>query len=208
MFSSFRKFSPTDSDNSDNEISETPSYTPPTPPVSPWEPESGSTAAPTLSSHTPLASGIQRAQPTRNVLNSDVEVIGTLKFQDDLLIDGVVEGKIFSDGTLTIGQNARIQAEIRTKSVIIHGKVIGNITVVDKVELKSTAELVGDIQASSFAVESGAIFIGHSTVGAPSTEIPSSHTKKEITQPSLPVVDNIEENNEPEILSTTEEMEF
>ena len=106
-------------------------------------------------------------QLTRNVLNSDVEVIGSLRFSDDLLIDGTVEGDISSEGVLSVGQNAVIRAEINTKSVIIHGKVIGNVTVTDRVELKSTAELVGDIQAASLAIEAGAIFIGHSTVGAP-----------------------------------------
>ncbi len=74
---------------------------------------------------------------------------------------------ISSEGVLSVGQNAVIRAEINTKSVIIHGKVIGNVTVTDRVELKSTAELVGDIQAASLAIEGGAIFIGHSTVGAP-----------------------------------------
>lgn len=106
-------------------------------------------------------------QLTRNVLNSDVEVTGSLRFSDDLLIDGTVEGDISSEGVLSVGQNAVIHAEINTKSVIIHGKVIGNITVTDRVELKSTAELVGDIQAGFLAIEAGAIFIGHSTVGAP-----------------------------------------
>ncbi|PNC17917.1 cell shape determination protein CcmA [Akkermansia muciniphila] len=106
-------------------------------------------------------------QLTRNVLNSDVEVVGSLRFSDDLLIDGTVEGDISSEGVLSVGQNAVIRAEINTKSVIIHGKVIGNVTVTDRVELKSTAELVGDIQAASLAIEGGAIFIGHSTVGAP-----------------------------------------
>ena len=99
------------------------------------------------------------------MLNSDVEVVGSLRFSDDLLIDGTVEGDISSEGVLSVGQNAVIRAEINTKSVIIHGKVIGNVTVTDRVELKSTAELVGDIQAAS--LEGGAIFIGHSTVGAP-----------------------------------------
>ena len=67
-------------------------------------------------------------QLTRNVLNSDVEVIGSLRFSDDLLIDGTVEGDISSEGVLSVGQNAVIRAEINTKSVIIHGKVIGNVT--------------------------------------------------------------------------------
>lgn len=75
-------------------------------------------------------------QLTRNVLNSDVEVIGSLRFSDDLLIDGTVEGDISSEGVLSVGQNAVIRAEINTKSVIIHGKVIGNVTVTDRVELK------------------------------------------------------------------------
>ncbi len=101
----------------------------------------------------------------RNVLNSDVSVIGTLNFTDDLLIDGSVEGEIFSDGVLTVGTNASIQAEIKTKSAIIHGKVTGNVTVTDRVELSSTAELVGDIVASTLAVQAGAVFIGRSTVG-------------------------------------------
>ena len=92
-------------------------------------------------------------QLTRNVLNSDVEVIGSLRFSDDLLIDGTVEGDISSEGVLSVGQNAVIRAEINTKSVIIHGKVIGNVTVTDRVELKSTAELVGDIQAASLAID-------------------------------------------------------
>lgn len=101
----------------------------------------------------------------RNVLNSDVSVVGTLNFTDDLLIDGNVEGEIYSDGVLTVGTNASIQAEIKTKSAIIHGKVTGNVTVTDRVELSSTAELVGDVVASTLAVQAGAVFIGRSTVG-------------------------------------------
>ncbi len=125
-------------------------------------------------------------QLTRNVLNSDVEVIGSLRFSDDLLIDGTVEGDISSEGVLSVGQNAIIRAEINTKSVIIHGKVIGNVTVTDRVELKSTAELVGDIQAASLAIEAGAIFIGHSTVGAPTVGASTVSQKKVIAPAYTP----------------------
>lgn len=127
-------------------------------------PEPVAEAVPSPASYAPTT---RVQQLTRNVLNSDVEVVGSLRFSDDLLIDGTVEGDISSEGVLSVGQNAVIRAEINTKSVIIHGKVIGNVTVTDRVELKSTAELVGDIQAASLAIEGGAIFIGHSTVGAP-----------------------------------------
>ncbi|MEE1266017.1 MAG: polymer-forming cytoskeletal protein, partial [Akkermansia sp.] len=86
--------------------------------------------------------------PTRNVLNYDVSVVGTLRFTDDLLVDGSVEGEITSDGVLTVGANASIQAgeknkvAVRTQSAIIHGKVVGDIVVTDRVELAATAEVV------------------------------------------------------------------
>lgn len=103
---------------------------------------------------------------TRNVLSTDVEVKGTLKFTNDLIVDGRIEGEIHSDGNLTIGENARIKAEIRTATVIVHGKVHGNITASNRVDLKAGAEIVGDIKAKILTMEAGAVFVGKSSVGA------------------------------------------
>ena len=102
------------------------------------------------------------------MLSSDVEIKGKVRFTNDLVVDGKIEGEIDSDGSLTVGENARVRAEIRTRSVVIYGKVHGNITVSDRVELKANAELVGDIKAGTLSIEAGAIFVGKSTVGAPS----------------------------------------
>ncbi|MBQ6941976.1 MAG: polymer-forming cytoskeletal protein [Akkermansia sp.] len=110
---------------------------------------------------------------TRNVLNYDVSVVGTLRFTDDLLVDGSVEGEIMSDGELTVGANASIQAgeknkvAVRTQSAIIHGKVVGDIVVTDRVVLASTAELVGDVTAAKISIEEGAVFVGMCRVGTP-----------------------------------------
>lgn len=104
----------------------------------------------------------------RNMLSSDVEIKGKVRFTNDLVVDGKIEGEIDSDGSLTVGENARVRAEIRTRSVVIYGKVHGNITVSDRVELKANAELVGDIKAGILSIEAGATFVGKSTVGAPS----------------------------------------
>ena len=103
------------------------------------------------------------------MLSSDVEIKGTVKFTNDLVVDGKIEGEIHSDGNLTIGENARIKAEIKTGSVVVYGKVHGNIIVTDRVELKSSAEVVGDIKAKILAIEPGAIFVGKSTVGTPTS---------------------------------------
>lgn len=100
----------------------------------------------------------------KNLLSADVEIKGSIKFQNDLTIDGKVEGEINSAGTLTIGENAEIRGEIKTKSVSVLGKVNGNITVEEKCELKSRAVLHGDLKAARLVIEDGATFVGKSEV--------------------------------------------
>ncbi len=127
---------------------------------------------------------------TRNILSSDVEIKGTVKFTNDLVVDGKIEGEIFSDGNLTIGENARIKAEVKTATVIVYGKVHGNLTATDRVELKSSAEVVGDIKAKTLSIEAGAIFVGKSTVGTPAQSPAQSPAPAQTTVPATgkPVV--------------------
>jgi cytoskeletal protein CcmA (bactofilin family) len=128
--------------------------------------------------HSPYAStsGAAPARPgasaTRNVLSSDVDIKGTVKFTNDLVVDGKIEGEIASDGSLTIGENARIKAEIRTTTVAVYGKVIGNIHAGERVDLKATAEVIGDIKAKTLSIEAGAIFSGKAIIGTP-TQTPA-----------------------------------
>ena len=101
---------------------------------------------------------------TKNILASDVEIKGSIKFQNDLTIDGKVEGEIVSPGVLIVGENAEIRGEIKTKGVTVLGKVHGNITVEERCELKSHAVLHGDLKASRLVIEDGATFVGKSEV--------------------------------------------
>jgi cytoskeletal protein CcmA (bactofilin family) len=103
-------------------------------------------------------------QSGKDVLSSDVEIKGSIKFQKELLIDGKVEGEINSDGVLTIGENADIRGEIKTKSITVFGKVQGNITVAERCELKAKCTLQGDLKAARLVIEEGATFIGKSEV--------------------------------------------
>ena len=101
---------------------------------------------------------------TKNVLSADVEIKGSIKFTNDLTIDGKVEGEITSSGLLTVGENAEIRGEIKTKSVTVLGKVHGNITVEERCELKSHAVRYGDLKATRLVIEDGATFVGKSEV--------------------------------------------
>jgi cytoskeletal protein CcmA (bactofilin family) len=105
-------------------------------------------------------------------LSSDVKIKGSITFQKELVIDGKVQGQINSDGVLTIGENADIRGEIKTKSVTVYGKVHGNITA-ERCELKSKCTLEGDLKAARLIIEEGATFIGSSqTTLAGSVESP------------------------------------
>ena len=108
----------------------------------------------------------------RNILSNDVHIKGSVKFTNDLLVDGRIEGEISSDGALTVAENAHLKAEVQTKSVVIYGKVHGNITAIDRVDIKASAEMVGDVKATTISIEPGAIFVGKSEVGAPASAAP------------------------------------
>jgi cytoskeletal protein CcmA (bactofilin family) len=97
---------------------------------------------------------------TKNVLNSDVEIKGNLKFAGELTLDGEVN----SDGTLTLGDSAVINGNVNAGSVIVRGKVNGNVTAKDRIEIKSKAELFGDIRSSKLAIEEGVTFVGKTEV--------------------------------------------
>lgn len=102
---------------------------------------------------------------TKNILSSEVDIKGTIKFRNNLTLDGKIEGEITSeDGILTIGESAELRGEIKTKSVSVLGKVNGNITVDERCELKGRAQLFGDLKAARLVIEEGATFVGKSEV--------------------------------------------
>lgn len=100
----------------------------------------------------------------KNILTNDVEVTGTLKFASELIFDGKLDGEIISEGVLTLGKNAHVQGEVKTKSVTVHGTVVGNITVTERCELKASSQLTGDLRATRIIIEEGATFVGKSEV--------------------------------------------
>jgi len=108
-----------------------------------------------------------RATPTTQsggLLSSSVSIKGTVKFRNELVIDGEVEGKIDSTGRLTIGKNARIRGEIRTKSVVVDGTIDGNITARERCELRAGCTMRGDIESPRLVVDEEATFIGSAKI--------------------------------------------
>ena len=103
--------------------------------------------------------------PNKNSLSKDIEIKGSIKFANEFFFDGNLEGEVSSvDGVLTIGENADVRAEIKSKTVIVKGKVHGNITVQERCELHARSQLIGDLKAARLVIEEGATFVGKSEV--------------------------------------------
>jgi cytoskeletal protein CcmA (bactofilin family) len=100
----------------------------------------------------------------KNVLSADVEIKGNIKFSGELSFDGKLDGEIQTEGTLTLGESAVINGNINAQSVVVRGKVNGNINAKEKVEIKTKAELFGDIRASKLVIEEGVTYVGKTEV--------------------------------------------
>jgi cytoskeletal protein CcmA (bactofilin family) len=95
------------------------------------------------------------------VLGKNVTVKGQIFSREDLTIDGEVEGTVeCQEHRLTIGPNARVQAGMKAREIVIQGNIQGNIEAVDKVDIKKEAKLVGDIKTARITIEDGAYFKG------------------------------------------------
>ncbi|MCX5810778.1 MAG: polymer-forming cytoskeletal protein [Proteobacteria bacterium] len=94
------------------------------------------------------------------IIADDLEIQGTMKFKNPLMIKGVLEGEIISEGLLIVGPTARVAAKITTKNLISHGEIQGDVTASNRVILKSTSAHNGNITTPNIVIESGSIFNG------------------------------------------------
>jgi cytoskeletal protein CcmA (bactofilin family) len=101
---------------------------------------------------------------SKNTLNSDVEVKGSLKFAGELTFDGKLDGDIQSDGSLNLGDNAVVKGNINVSTVVVRGKINGNVVAREKIDIKSKTELFGDIRAPKLVIEEGVTFVGKTEV--------------------------------------------
>ena len=122
------------------------------------------------------------------MLNSDVEIKGNLKFSGELTFDGKLDGEIQTDGTLNLGDSAVVNGNISAQTVVLRGKINGNVVAKDKIDIKAKTELIGDIRASKLSVEEGVTFVGKTEVNpnkvTPAPQPPRSGEAPKISEPA------------------------
>ena len=98
---------------------------------------------------------------TFSSLSQGIKIKGEISGQGDLLMDGVFEGKIhLADGVFTVGPNARANAEIEAREIIVRGEVVGTLKARERVQIASTGKVTGDLDTRGVVIEDGAVLHG------------------------------------------------
>ncbi|MBP1688268.1 MAG: hypothetical protein H6Q33_4411 [Deltaproteobacteria bacterium] len=107
----------------------------------------------------------QHEEAVQAHLGKGSRVEGKLTFDGSVKIDGTVEGEIGAQDAVIIGDGAVINAQIQAETIIIKGKVTGDIVARKRVELRAPARLTGNILTPSLVIHEGVVFEGHCSMG-------------------------------------------
>jgi cytoskeletal protein CcmA (bactofilin family) len=112
------------------------------------------------------------------VIGPDAQFKGELTFQGGVKVDGQFEGMIHSAGKIFVSKGGKLKAEVKAGSIALEGQVEGNVVAEDRMELRSTATLRGDLKAAKLLVVEGATFVGRCEVG-PGVGTSTSRSREE-----------------------------
>jgi cytoskeletal protein CcmA (bactofilin family) len=97
------------------------------------------------------------SRPDKTVIGEQINIEGTIRGEEDLLIEGSVKGNIVVKAHhLTVGPKGKVEAEIEAANITISGRVMGNIKASGKVEITKAADFKGEIKSRSISIEDGA----------------------------------------------------
>ena len=104
-------------------------------------------------------------------IGASLEIKGRISAEEDLQIDGKVEGPVSVRGhRLTIGRSGQLNSEVSSRELVVFGKVTGNINAADRVEIKKDGAVIGDIQTARISIEDGAVFKGRIEIDRPASK--------------------------------------
>jgi cytoskeletal protein CcmA (bactofilin family) len=99
-------------------------------------------------------------------IGKSITIRGDLTGNEDLVIEGDVEGKVeLPNNELTIGANGKVRADVQAKAVIVVGRVSGNVSATDRVEIQASGVVDGDVHAPRLVVQEGAVINGGVSMG-------------------------------------------
>ena len=125
----------------------------------------------------PTPQSVESFCPEVTHIGKSIVIKGEVSGSENVYLDGELEGSVgLLDGSLTVGPDGRIRADLQARNIVIRGRVDGNLYGLERVELKKSAVFVGDIYTPRIAIEDGAFLEGNVRIGK---DISSPQTTKE-----------------------------
>jgi cytoskeletal protein CcmA (bactofilin family) len=123
----------------------------------------------------PVSSPASGEQAT---IGKSLVIKGEVSGSESLYIDGKVEGSInLSGNRVTVGRNGQVAANITAREIVVLGKVRGNVTASDRVDIRSEGSLTGDVTAQRISIEDGAFFKGGIDIRKPGSNEKAAEPK-------------------------------
>ncbi|HEY2460093.1 MAG TPA: polymer-forming cytoskeletal protein [Candidatus Acidoferrum sp.] len=123
---------------------------------------------PTTANSTPANAPATGSVSSRGAasISQGIRIKGEVTGSEDLFVDGQVDGKLnLANGSLTIGPNGLVKADVTAREVIVRGRVEGKIAARERVQLSSTGRVDGEVQTERLAIEDGAMLRGKVEAG-------------------------------------------
>jgi cytoskeletal protein CcmA (bactofilin family) len=152
------------------------------------EPPRAATPAPAFEAPSrPSPSAPAPAQGDQATISKGLFIKGEINGSESLYIDGKVEGSVNLPGNrVTVGRNGQVSASITAREIVVLGKVKGNMTATDRVDIRAEGSLSGDVAAARISIEDGAFFKGGIDIRKPEGKqavIPNAAAAPELARP-------------------------
>lgn len=126
----------------------------------------------------------------QSIIGPDVEITGNVKCESHIQLNGKLNGDLTCGGLANMGRECTMKGNVQTESVALSGSLNGNITARDKIDLKSTARLHGDIRGKRLTVEDGVTFVGKVDVNPAGAGGNKAADSKAAPAPDIPAKDD------------------
>ncbi|MGH7837780.1 MAG: bactofilin family protein [Candidatus Binataceae bacterium] len=134
---------------------------PKTPPLTPVAPPPSNLSVASNAEKPPVRPAAATGSSGGAYLDSGSKISGKLSFDGPTRIDGQVDGEINAKDSLTIGEGAVVTAQIRAASIVVAGKISGDVSATSRIEIRPSAKVIGNLTAPVLVVHEGATFEGH-----------------------------------------------
>jgi len=113
-----------------------------------------------------MAKNQETESPAINIIRKGTEIKGDITCTGDIRIDGVLKGSLISEGKLVVGTTGVVDGEVTCKNADVSGKIKVKLIVKELLQLKASANILGDINTNKLSIEPGANFTGTCNMGA------------------------------------------